>query len=600
MTTKNSTILKLFSSVLSGKSDGVSEFIPEFGVCLSGDSVYAVSEITSYLSDLKLSGNDLNKTFYKSWSIIKELSYEDILIEKMMHYMSTYGTDRKGEVYLPVSTLNVPDFKVKMVIINALSKNEVINKCLDLLISGIALAEGTLLELFSLLEDLDYEFTGNEGVRNKEANILIADKYNIYPESPEEFLRYVLFKTTGSTSLVKSEHVITSIKVSCKDISDMLTLFGEEKLAQIFNRFKPLFLAFKMSNNGNKKVVNRISRLSKKLHKPMVVNPLNRASVTKLADTDIHWLDNATIYSLFKALSACYNRMSGQDTFTYRIRNGKSWFNTKKVDVAVVEFNYLYILNYLKTRINGKGKAVFMPKNIEYALPTSEKMFIGNIPMGTKFYGDSLAVGIYWENSWGAYDLDLSGLNIGGKVGWDSYYQDEAEGLSYSGDLTDAVNGAVEFLHTENGYKITPTLVLNNVFEGSDDSEYKIVIGDDVEVDREYMMNPNKIVAEIKTSSVQRNTILGMIMSEDKELKSFTLLNFGAGVARVSGHGEITDLATKALFQQWKNPLTLKKVLLELGFDIYHNIVDEKQQLKIDFNLEIDRITKTTFIELFK
>jgi hypothetical protein len=37
---------------------------------------------------------------------------------------------------------------------------------------------------------------------------------------------------------------------------------------------------------------------------------------------------------LFKALSACYSRMYGQDTFVYRIRNGKSWVKKgKETDV---------------------------------------------------------------------------------------------------------------------------------------------------------------------------------------------------------------------------------------------------------------------------
>ncbi|MEL6657337.1 MAG: hypothetical protein AAFP77_00090 [Bacteroidota bacterium] len=39
-------------------------------------------------------------------------------------------------------------------------------------------------------------------------------------------------------------------------------------------------------------------------------------------------------------------------------------------------------------------------------------MFVGNIPTGSKFYGKAMAVGVYWENAWGARDLDLSGLNI--------------------------------------------------------------------------------------------------------------------------------------------------------------------------------------------
>ena len=75
-----------------------------------------------------------------------------------------------------------------------------------------------------------------------------------------------------------------------------------------------------------------------------------------------------------------------------------------------------------KSKYSLNGKSFYLPSDVKYALPTSEKMFVGNIPTGTKFLGDNLAVGIYWENEWGATDLDLSAINIDGKVGWNSSY----------------------------------------------------------------------------------------------------------------------------------------------------------------------------------
>ena len=66
--------------------------------------------------------------------------------------------------------------------------------------------------------------------------------------------------------------------------------------------------------------------------------------------------------------------------------------------------------------------------------------------------GEKLAAGIYWEDKWGANDLDLSGLNISGKIGWNSDYYNENRSIIYSGDLTEAANGAVEYLHINNNY----------------------------------------------------------------------------------------------------------------------------------------------------
>ena len=294
----------------------------------------------------------------------------------------------------------------------------------------------------------------------------------------------------------------------------------------------------------------------------MVSNPLNDVTNALITDKDLHWLDNATPFALFKALSACYNRKQGQDAFLYRIRNGKSWvkssetttidnknnkllsyikekMNSEEEENTVYNENYKFLLNYLKQRFDLSGKSIFVPDDITYALPTSEKMFVGNIPTGTRFYGKKLAVGIYWEDAWGARDLDLSGLNIAGKIGWDANYNQQNGDLMYSGDITSAPNGAVEYLYANKGLNV-PTLVQNNVFSGDADCSYKIVIGKGSSVSRDYMMNPNKVFVDIKCDSIQKQTILGLLTPK-RDKQCFVLLNFGAGHTRVSGNSEISN-----------------------------------------------------------
>ena len=109
--------------------------------------------------------------------------------------------------------------------------------------------------------------------------------------------------------------------------------------------------------------------------------------------------------------------------------------------------------------------------------------------------------------------MDLSGLNIGGKVGWNASYKQGNGSLLYSGDITSAPNGAVEYLHAANGLN-APTLVNNNVYSGKVDCAYKIVIGKGSDIHKNYMMDPNEVFAEIKCSSVQHQTVLGMLLPE--------------------------------------------------------------------------------------
>jgi hypothetical protein len=581
--------LKLFNAVVAKESGNSAPFISEEGFIIEPAALWAKDRIIAYYQHETLNGNALNKTFHKSWAKIKNSSRYELFVEQVTHYMSTYGSDFQDEVYIPNEVLDLPDVKITYKVVRAYSTDEMTKKCLSLLKSGIALTEETVDDIISVLTDeLNYTFTGKEGIRNKEAIVKIAESHGVFPNDPTEFLRYVIYRTTDTTLLIKNPMLIHAIKDSSYNPSVDFKKFGLERLAEIFNRFKPLFLAYK---TRCPKTINKISKLSKKHHKPLVSNPLNEVTHRLLMPEDAHWLDNATVYALFKALSATYTRMNGQDAFLYRIRNGKSW---AAQNIAPQELtnaaNHEFILQYMVKRCSLEGTKIFIPKNVKYALPTSEKMFVGNIPTGTRFYGKKLAVGIYWENSWGANDLDLSGLNIGGKVGWNSQYNYDEGSLMYSGDLTDASNGAVEYLYANKGLN-EPTLVMNSVYSGDPECGYKIIVGKGDKISHDYMMNPENLFMETTCKSVQQTSILGIIIPK-KDKQCFVLLNFGAGNARVSGNSETTNIATKALYQQWSKPLSFNKIAKLLGAEL----VEQKEAATID--LSLDNLEKDSFVKL--
>ena len=607
--------LKLFNAVLkdTNKKQNGAPFVSDHGFVIEAGARYLQTQILSYYDKERLSGNELNKTFHKSWQKIKDSSRFELYVEQILHYFSTYGSNFTADMYLPNEVLELPDVKLKYKVIRALTADELIKKCLSMLQSGLALTQDTISDLFEVLQDLDYVFTGNENVKNNEAIAMIADLYNIYPKNPVDFFRYIMYRTTDDTLLIKSDAKIQEIKDSRYNPSVAFKAFGLKELSTIFNRFKPLFLAYK---GKCKSTINKIGKLSKKNHVPLATNVLSLVTQRRILKTDIHWLKNATVYALFKALNSCYTRLQGQNCFVYKIRNGKAWVKTDssvdtnyalcgqlselfgaqksggKVSIdSVLSFNFQVILEYIRRSLSLKDTTIYIPENVEYALPTSEKMYVGNIPTGTKFFGEKLAVGIYWKNSGGASDLDLSGMNIGGKVGWNSSYSQGRGDLMYSGDLTDASNGAVEYLYANKGLT-TPTLVLNNVYSGDDTCEYKIIVGEGADISRDYMMNPDNLFMEATTNSVQNQTVLGLFNPEG-DCQSFVLLNFGSGNCRVSGNSETTDIATKALYQQWNNPLTLKQVCTHLGAEFVSE-VDEA-----DVDLSLDSLEKDTFVSLF-
>lgn len=584
--------IQLFNTVVAKKPTNPSTkpYISEDGFIIEPNALWEKDNIIAFYKKENLGGADLNKTFHKSWNKIKTSSRLELFRKQILHYISTYGSNFQDEVYIPDEILEIPETKLTYKVIKGYSVSVLQEKCLELLRSGLALKEETIDTILSaLVDELDYTFTGDENIKNKEAIIKIADLYNVFPTDVMAFFRYIIYKATGTTLLIKNDELIALIKESSYNPTVQFKIFGLEKLAEIFNRFKPLFLAFK---HTAPKTINKISKLSKKHHKPMVANALNEATNTLLTAKDIHWLDNATPFTLFKAIAACYNRKNGQDAFLYRVRNGTSWVKEGELLVALNKKNYKFLLKYLKQRFDLSGTTIYIPENIKYALPTSEKMFVGNIPTGTRFYGKKLAVGVYWENAWGASDLDLSGLNIGGKVGWNATYNQDNGNLMYSGDITSAPKGAVEYLYANKGL-VHPTLILNNVYQGKHDCTYKIIIGQGDHISEDYMMNPNKVFATIKTNAVQKQGVVGMLLPK-KDKQCFVVLNFGAGHTRVAGTSEISKLATKALYQQWNKPLSLNKMAKLLGATLVND------RAIADFDFTLDGLEKDTFLKLFK
>ena len=257
--------LKLFNAVIA-KPSNEKPYISDEGYIITPNALWAKDRIIAFFKAEKLNGNDLNKTFHKSWNKIKNSSRYELYVEQIEHYMSTYGSDFNDEIYIPEEILNIPNVKLNYKVINAYSADIMKQKCLTLLKSGMALKEDTVDELIILLVDeLGYTFTGNENIRNKEAIVKLAEYYNIYPENAVEFFRYIIYRATDTTLLIKNDALIALIKESSYNPTQAFKQFGLEKLAEIFNRFKPLFLAFK---NKASKTINKISKLSKTYHNP--------------------------------------------------------------------------------------------------------------------------------------------------------------------------------------------------------------------------------------------------------------------------------------------------------------------------------------------
>lgn len=586
--------LTLFGIVPKGQSQAINlkASLP-YGIIVTENAAHAFDTILQYFQDNKLSAEQLNATFHKSWKVIQDSSREELFIHQILHYFTTYGTNFTSEfVYFPAEKLEIPTVtKLPIRVIEGVETAEIIDRCLQLLSSGIALDEETIDNILALLSALNYQFTTVENIKNKEALVKIIAETGVYPKSPMEFLRYLIYLTTETTLLIKNQETINAIKLAQKDIAIHLDKFGLKQCATIFNRFKPLWLAFK-TNPKNRPLINEIARLSKRYHQPMPVDVLNTVtSVVYSEGKIVAALAKVNNFRKIRLLNALNTRLNSADTFLYRIRNGKSFSAKKDISKMMDYYQKVFSIIYkdLVASLSLEGVTVKYPNKIDYALPSSEKMFVGNFPSGTKITSKNLVSGAYWENDWGANDLDLSALSLEGKVGWNSAYK--SEGLLYSGDITDAPNGATELLYTNTNLP-SPALSILNIYSGQVGCKFKIIVGDASEISANYMFNPNELILEAETNMIGYQQILGIFLPEPNDMLSFVLVNAGFGSMGVSKDTVQSSNARSALFYQYAKPISFRKLLMDAGAILVNNGDD------VDINLMPEQLQKDTFIKM--
>ena len=172
--------------------------------------------------EVGLASEKMNSSFHKSWKKVKEASIEQLMMEQIVHYITTYGFERLGiydesSVYIPNEKLELPKVdldQIRLIVIRGCTKEELREKLLSLLKSGIALGEDTIKDVMEVAVFVKLNEKDLEKIKNKEVKVALYDKMNIIPEDPIEFLRYIVFIVTNSTILIKNKDLIEKIRTN--------------------------------------------------------------------------------------------------------------------------------------------------------------------------------------------------------------------------------------------------------------------------------------------------------------------------------------------------------------------------------------------------
>ena len=409
-----------------------------------------------------------NQTFHKSFNTVVTMSDERYCAEQLMHYFSTYtlesiGIDRSGiPAYVPTEQLDMPEGMIpteKIVVIEAVGDG----KCVELIdnfLLSVRAPSDTQVELITPI--LKYASLPTDNIRSFEIQIIKHSQDKTVPSNPVSFLRYLVYKTTGGYSLlIKNKELVSIIHTRAYICGDKTRKILEQadfkKLAEIFYRFKPIFLAFK-AHAGCAPIINKIRRLAEKYHKPLSqisiqnVIELARRGSEKEVEALIEKADSRTLIKLFNAVKTKISA-TNETPEVFIIRNGKIFVKEDEAETnldALIKLGAM-ILAEIRNKMGDKlkNKVFYIPEYITYAAPFSEKQMVDNIPYGSYLNvapTEAFTAGIHWLNTNGRTDLDLHMRGVSESFGWNAAYMDRDSSIVFTGDMTDAPapNGAAE------------------------------------------------------------------------------------------------------------------------------------------------------------
>lgn len=544
-----------------------------------------------------------NSTFYKTWDDVTSRTRFELFIDQIFHYMTTYGTGfALGNGFVPNDMEGIPtDFPYNTYkVISVVTPKEMYEKCLEMATSGIALKQQTVQVLGQYIVDyaIDNQVDVDiDAIKNRELRTYLYDALDLCPNDKFELLRYIVYKATGKTTIIKNDQFLRLVKLGCDKFDfRKLTDSQIDALASIFYRYKDVLLMFKNENNYH--VINVIRRRAVKLHKPMKVGYWESILNTQHTFDEVY--EKSAELSNFKIITLMQmvlerSQLTEDDKVMYIIRNGKM-FVKDAADVKVDSDNLTRIYNALGLRLldnmSTKACKIKLPANLHIAVPTSEKNFIGNIPFGSYFdMTENNIIGIYWRNEWGTRDFDLSMNDVNGhRIGWNSaYYTDDAS-IVYSGDMTNAAPEATELLYAK---KNCPSgTVYVNRYNGNAGSKYRFFYANEVPNKHElygYMVDPRNIKVDVMMESDECSQQQVGFVADDK----FFFMNLGNGNSRVAVRGgKFTQQDMFNIFaRKAKTMLYLDNVLLNAGFTIANE--EEGEVPDIDFtNLDRDTLIK--------
>ena len=641
---KTAEVLGVIEHYTSYKGKSIAECIKNGFVVIHKDDMTPVNIDSETFDILKPDRDIFSHTLFGNFEIPANMSDEEYYTHQILHYFSTYGLEffgLKAQPYIPAKEIwkdskaaqvlgDVKDLSIKVYF---QLEPEEYKATIEDYILNLRNPKNTLIDYYRYaLEDvLDIDNYWEDDFRSYEIKTLYFDISGQLPENPIDALRYIIYIITGNTLIIKNRSMRKSIQAvmskrygdeeKFNKVKEVLLKYDWTKFAQIFLRFKPIFLAMKCNDEEINHAINKIRKLAIKYHKPL--DGLCVQNVIEMylgefysAEEIARYLKKVDTRDIFKLMNSILN--ANNEYKIFGIRNGRTFVKEGNNHKDGYELDILYscCIDILRDRYpDMKNKVFYIPEYMDYGLPISEKDMVNAYPNGTAIKVcpdnmDAISVGVAWKNKEkgdedrARVDIDLHLISATAHFGWNSSRKNETDTVIYSGDITDGgKEGASEAFYMSKlknkTYIIDTRLFTHNgpvemkLFANRRPVKYTINRGwnRDVDKSKQYIYNPNEnVIPEIPLTITNDGLNIGL-------LHNGILYLYNKSVSSGIVPGEHYENFINGLTEKFENSLLLGDVIKQLGGEIITNI-DECDEDTIMLNPEV--INETTLFKIFE
>lgn len=583
---------------------------------------------TALIEGLGIKTVDWTTSFHKSWDKVATAPIEQLIVEQIINYFSTYGMESlgmKAANFVPMEKILVDvegiPAKESFTVVHVLTMDEIKENIIHYL-NVTTNPNKHHIELIKSLLPLVRDQINLNDVKSFELKIMLCDELGLVPVDAQDFLRYMVYQASNKTStvLIKNANTVNMLKsfaiANSYLAEDLFAKADLVALSKNFYRFKSLFLAFK-NNYDLAPTINRIRRLAKKNHTPVsgkTASNLMNLLIAGKYDVASEVLEKADVRTLVKLVNFANN--ADAEKVMYNIRNGKSYVIDRGEFIKKNKLSAIFWLkenctSMLKKKMNDiyKDMTFYIPAGLEYVVPTSEKQMSGAVPYGTRVVipedATGFCVGGHWFNliknkSEVRVDLDfhLTGASSGSSYGWNSSYRSDDTGILFSGDMTNAPypNGAVEAFRIDKSVDEALNLSVNIYNVHNENVPYELIFTKDItdkcDFNKEHAIAPiidpaNAIAPVLKLVAEGDNTI-GFFNNN-----MFTVYGGGLGAGSVP-HRELKRLALDAMISRCKSMMTLAELITIGGGTVVSTLPENGKFV----DLTCGNLTATTLFDV--